>query len=206
MSINLSKGQKINLSKEVAGGLTKIMVGLGWDEVQQSTGFLGVLFGSKPEDIDCDAFAIMLGYDGKLLHHTNDLKECTVFFNNLSDPYRSIVHQGDNLTGAGKGDDEQIFVDLNRVPSDIGAIVFAVNIYEAFKKNQHFGMLRNAFIRVVDHQRGRELCRFDLNDNYNNMTVLVTGTIVRGDNGWEFVTDGQAARLESLVDVVAAFS
>lgn len=205
MSINLSKGQKINLSKESAG-LSQIMVGLGWDEVQQSTGFLGALFGSKPEDIDCDAFAIMLGYDGKLLHHTNDLKECTVFFNNLSDPYRSIVHQGDNLTGAGEGDDEQIFVDLNRVPSDVGAIVFAVNIYEAFKKNQHFGMLRNAFIRVVDHQRGRELCRFDLNDNYNNMTALVAGTIVRGDNGWEFVTDGQAARLESLVDVVAAFS
>lgn len=205
MSINLSKGQKINLSKESAG-LSQIMVGLGWDEVQQSTGFLGALFGSKPEDIDCDAFAIMLGYDGKLLHHTNDLKECTVFFNNLSDPYRSIVHQGDNLTGAGEGDDEQIFVDLNRVPSDVGAIVFAVNIYEAFKKNQHFGMLRNAFIRVVDHQRGRELCRFDLNDNYNNMTALVAGTIVRGDNGWDFVTDGQAARLESLVDVVAAFS
>ena len=205
MSINLSKGQKINLSKESAG-LSQIMVGLGWDEVQQSTGFLGTLFGSKPEDIDCDAFAIMLGYDGKLLHQTNDLKECTVFFNNLSDSYRSIVHQGDNLTGAGEGDDEQIFVDLNRVPSDVGAIVFAVNIYEAFKKNQHFGMLRNAFIRVVDHQRGRELCRFDLNDNYNNMTALVAGTIVRGDNGWEFVTDGQAARLESLVDVVAAFS
>lgn len=78
MSINLSKGQKINLSKESAG-LSQIMVGLGWDEVQQSTGFLGTLFGSKPEDIDCDAFAIMLGYDGKLLHHTNDLKECTVF-------------------------------------------------------------------------------------------------------------------------------
>lgn len=205
MSINLSKGQKINLSKESAG-LSQIMVGLGWDEVQQSKGFLGALFGSKPEDIDCDAFAIMLGYDGKLLHHTNDLKECTVFFNNLSDPYRSIVHQGDNLTGAGEGDDEQIFVDLNRVSSDVGAIVFAVNIYEAFKKNQHFGMLRNAFIRVVDHQRGRELCRFDLNDNYNNMTALVAGTIVRGDNDWEFVTDGQAARLESLVDVVAAFS
>lgn len=205
MSINLSKGQKINLSKESAG-LSQIMVGLGWDEAQQNTGFFGALLGSKREEIDCDAFAIMLGYDGKLLHHTNDLKECTVFFNNLSDPYRSIVHQGDNLTGAGEGDDEQIFVDLNRVPSDVGAIVFAVNIYEAFKKNQHFGMLKNAFIRVVDHQRGRELCRFDLNDNYNNMTALVAGAIVRGDNGWEFVTDGQAARLESLVDVIAAFS
>lgn len=148
------------------------------------------MFGSKPEEIDCDAFAIMLGYDGKILHHTIDIKECTVFFNNLSDPHRSIVHQGDNLTGAGEGDDEQIFVDLNRVPSDVGAIVFAVNIYEAFKKNQHFGMLRNAFIRVVDHQRGRELCKFALNENYYNMTTLVAGTIVRGANGWEFVTDG----------------
>ena len=205
MSINLSKGQKINLSKESAG-LSQIMVGLGWDEVQQNTGFLSTLFGSKPEEIDCDAFAIMLGNDGKLLHHTTDLKECTVFFNNLSDPYRSIVHQGDNLTGAGEGDDEQIFVDLNRVPSDVGAIVFAVNIYEAFKKNQHFGMLKNACIRVVDYQRGRELCRFDLNENYNNMTALVAGTLIRGNSGWEFVTDGQAARLESLVEVVAAFS
>ena len=148
----------------------------------------------------------MLGGDGKLLHHTTDLKECTVFFNNLSDSYRSIVHQGDNLTGAGEGDDEQIFVDLNRVPSDVGAIVFAVNIYEAFKKNQHFGMLKNAFIRVVDYQRGIELCRFDLNENYYNMTALVAGTLVRSNGGWEFVTDGQAARLESLVDVVAAFS
>lgn len=205
MSINLSKGQKINLSKESAG-LSHVMVGLGWDEIQQSKGFLGALFGAKPEDIDCDAFAIMLGHDGKLLHHANSVKECTVFFNNLSDPYRSIVHQGDNLTGAGEGDDEQIFVDLNRVPADIGTIVFAVNIYEAFKKNQHFGMLQNAFIRVVDHQRGKELCRFDLNENYNNMTALVAGALVRGGDGWEFVTDGRAARLESLVDVVAAFS
>lgn len=205
MSINLSKGQKINLSKE-STGLSQIMVGLGWDEAQQSTGFLGALFGSKTEEIDCDAFAIMLGNDGKLLHHTTNVKECTVFFNNLSDPYHSIVHQGDNLTGAGEGDDEQIFVDLNRVPSDVGAIVFAVNIYEAFKKNQHFGMLKNAFIRVVDHQSGRELCRFDLNENYYNMTALVAGTLVRGNSDWEFVTDGQAARVESLVDVVAAFS
>lgn len=205
MSINLSKGQKLNLSKESAG-LSQIMVGLGWDEAKKNTGFLDALFGVKPEEIDCDAFAIMLGNDGKLLHHTTNLKECTVFFNNLSDPYSSIVHQGDNLTGAGEGDDEQIFVDLNRVPSDVGAIVFAVNIYEAFKKNQHFGMLRNAFIRVVDYQRGRELCRFDLNENYYNMTALVAGTLVRGGSGWEFITDGQAARVESLIDVVAAFS
>ena len=89
MSINLSKGQKINLSKERAG-LSRVMVGLGWQEVQQNTGFLGALFGSKPEDIDCDAFAIMLGPDGKLLNHTTEIKECTIFFNivtNISDMY-----------------------------------------------------------------------------------------------------------------------
>ena len=205
MSINLSKGQKINLSKE-SYGLSQVMVGLGWDEVQQNTGFLGSLFGSKPQDIDCDAFAIMLGYDGKLLNHTTEVKECTVFFNNLSDPYQSIVHQGDNLTGAGEGDDEQIFVDLNRVPNSVGTIVFAVNIYDAFNRNQHFGMLRNAFIRVVDYRTGRELCRFDLNENYNNDTALVAGALVRGESGWEFVTDGAHARVESLVDVVAAFA
>jgi len=205
MSINLSKGQRINLSKE-SNGLTQIMVGLGWDEVQQNTGFLGALFGSKPQDIDCDAFAIMLGHDGKLLHHTTEIKECTVFFNNLSDPYRSIVHQGDNLTGAGEGDDEQIFVDLDRVPGDVGTIVFAVNIYDAFKRNQHFGMLRNAFIRVVDHRRGVELCRFDLNENYYNETALIAGAITRTGNGWEFTADGAHARVESLVNVVAAFS
>lgn len=205
MSINLSKGQKINLSKESAG-LSQIMVGLGWDEAQQSTGFFSALFGPKPEEIDCDAFAIMLGNDGKLLHHATDVKKCTVFFNNLSDSYRSIVHQGDNLTGAGEGDDEQIFVDLNRVPSDVGAIVFAVNIYDAFKKNQHFGMLKNAFIRVVNYQNGKELCRFELNENYYDMTALVAGALVRGNGDWEFVTDGQAARVESLVDIVAAFS
>ncbi len=205
MSINLSKGQKINLSKEQAG-LSQVMVGLGWDEVQKNVGFLGALFGGTPQDIDCDAFAIMLGYDGKLLHHPNDVKECTVFFNNLSDPAHSIVHQGDNLTGAGEGDDEQIFVDLNRVPQDVYTIVFAVNIYDAFNRNQHFGMLQNAFIRVVDARSGRELCKFNLNENYTNDTALIAGAISRGDNGWEFVADGSHARVPSLVEVVAAFA
>lgn len=202
MSINLQKGQKINLSKESRGGLNKVMVGLGWDEVPQKRGF----FAPKPQDIDCDAFAILLGYDGKLLNHANDLKQCTVFFNNLVWPGGSIRHMGDNLTGAGEGDDEQIFVDLQSVPRDIATIIFAVNIYDAFKRNQHFGMIRNAFIRVVDYERNIELCRFNLNENYNNMTSLVAGALMRTDNGWEFITDGASARVESLVNVVAAFT
>ena len=202
MAINLQKGQKINLSKESRGGLNKVMVGLGWDEVPQKRGF----FAPKPQDIDCDAFAILLGYDGKLLNHANDLKQCTVFFNNLVWPGGAIRHMGDNLTGAGDGDDEQIFVDLQNVPYEIGTIVFAVNIYEALNRNQHFGMIRNAFIRVVDYERNIELCRFNLNENYNNMTALIAGDLMRTDNGWEFLTDGNAARVESLVNVVAAFA
>lgn len=202
MSINLQKGQKINLSKESHGGLNKVMVGLGWDEVPQKRGF----FAPKPQDIDCDAFAILLGYDGKLLNHATDLKQCTVFFNNLTWPGGSIQHMGDNLTGAGDGDDEQIFVDLQRVPREVGTIVFAVNIYKALERNQHFGMIRNAFIRVVDHERNIELCKFNLNENYNNMTALVAGALMRTDSGWEFITDGNAARVESLVNVVAAFA
>jgi stress response protein SCP2 len=204
MSINLQKGQKINLSKE-SHGLSKVMVGLGWDEVQQSGGLFG-LFKGKPQDIDCDAFAILLGYDGKVLNHTNDIKGCTVFFNNLTWPGGSIRHMGDNLTGAGEGDDEQIFVDLQNVPSDIYSIVFAVNIYDAFKRNQHFGMIQNAFIRVVDYERNVELCRFNLNENYYNKTALVAGILTRKDGNWEFITDGQSARVESLVNVVAAFT
>ncbi|MBR2895399.1 MAG: TerD family protein, partial [Oscillospiraceae bacterium] len=93
MAINLQKGQKINLSKESRGGLNKVMVGLGWDEVPQKRGF----FAPKPQDIDCDAFAILLGYDGKLLNHANEVKQCTVFFNNLVWPGGAIRHMGDNL-------------------------------------------------------------------------------------------------------------
>lgn len=133
MAINLQKGQKINLSKESRGGLNKVMVGLGWDEVPRKRG----LFAPKPQDIDCDAFAILLGHDGKLLNHTTEIKKCTVFFNNLVWPGGSIRHMGDNLTGAGDGDDEQIFVDLNSVPYEVGSIVFAVNIYQALQRNRN---------------------------------------------------------------------
>ena len=200
MSVNLVKGQKVNLSKQ-RYGLSKVMVGLGWDEVQQRRG----LFAPKPQDIDCDAFAILLGYDGHLINHATKLTECTVFFGNLRWPNGSIQHMGDNLTGAGEGDDEQIFVDLNNVPYDVGSIVFAVNIYEAFKRNQHFGMIRNAFIRVVDYDRQVELCRFNLSENYINQTALIAGGLIRTQDGWEFRTDGTAARVESLVDIVSVF-
>lgn len=203
MAINLQKGQKINLSKESRGGLNKVMVGLGWDEVPQKRGF----FAPKPQDIDCDAFAILLGYDGKLLNHANELKQCTVFFNNLVWPGGAIRHMGDNLTGAGDGDDEQIFVDLQNVPREIGTIVFAVNIYEALNRNQHFGMIRNAFIRLVDMDTRTEICRFNLSENYTGMTGLVVGEIYKKNGAWKFNAIGQpvqeASRLDSLIRLYA---
>jgi len=204
MSINLSKGQKINLSKETNNGLSKVMVGLGWSEVQPAGGFLG-LFKPKPADIDCDAFAVLLGPDGKLLNHTTAVKECCIFFNNLKLWNGSIQHMGDNLVG-GAGDCEQIMVDLKSIPANIHGIVFAVNIYQALQKNQHFGMVQNAFIRVVDRDRNVELCRFNLNENYNNMTALIAGSLIRTPAGWEFQTDGRASRVESLLNIVGMYS
>lgn len=202
MSINLQKGQQVNLSKQ-SYGLSRVMVGLGWDEAQQG-GLFG-MFGAKPQDIDCDAFAILLGYDGYVINHAEKLTDCTVFFGNLRWPDGSIQHMGDNLTGAGEGDDEQIFVNLSAVPMEVGTIVFAVNIYEAFQRNQHFGMIRNAFIRVVDYDRQTELCRYNLSENYMNQTALIAGALIRTSEGWQFRSDGTAARVESLVDVVSAF-
>lgn len=187
MSINLQKGQKINLSKESRSGLNKVMVGLGWDEVPQKRG----LFAPKPQDIDCDAFAILLGYDGKLLNHTNDIKQCTVFFNNLVWPGGSIRHMGDNLTGAGEGDDEQIMVDLTALPASYDKIVFVVNIYQAMQRHQHFGMIQNAFIRICDSETGKELCRYNLSENYDAMTAMIFGEIYRYNGTWKFNAIGQ---------------
>ena len=144
MSVNLQKGQKISLVKPGEPGLKRIMVGLGWDEVEQKRGW----FAPKPQDIDCDASVILCGADGRII--SNDIKTCCVYFGNLVHSSGAIVHQGDNLTGAGDGDDEQIMVDLPNIPANIDKLVFVVNIYDANVRHQHFGMIRNAFIRLVE--------------------------------------------------------
>ena len=144
MSISLQKGQKVSLSKDNAG-LAHVIVGLGWDEVQKpSGGFLKSMFSSEPQAIDCDASAILLK-NGKLAH-----KDDLVYFGNLRHPSGTVIHQGDNLTGAGDGDDEQIVIDLSKVPQDYDRIVIVVTIYQAVKRRQNFGMIENAFIRLVD--------------------------------------------------------
>lgn len=198
MGINLQKGQKIDLTKG-GGGLRQVMVGLGWDEAKQPRGF----FAPKPQPIDCDASAILCGANGRIVG--NDISQCCVYFGNLRHPSGAIVHQGDNLTGEGDGDDEQIMVNLPMIPSQVDKIVFVVNIYDARKRNQHFGLIRNAFIRLVDMDHHTEICRFNLSENYNNMTGLVVGEIYRKNGEWKFNAIGQpvqeASRLDSLIQL-----
>ena len=203
MGISLQKGQKIDLTKGGGGGLRQVMVGLGWDEAQQSSGggFLSGLFGGgKPADIDCDASAIICGANGKVIG--NNLQDCLVYYGNLRHSSGAIIHQGDNLTGAGDGDDEQIMVNLQSLPANIEKIVFVVNIYEARARHQHFGMIRNAFIRLVNMDNNSEICRYNLSDNYNNMTGLVVGEIYRRNGEWKFNAIGQPVQEASRVDAL----
>ena len=182
MSISLQKGQKVSLSKDNSG-LSKIIVGLGWDEVKQSKGLFG--FGSGGASIDCDASALLL-VDGKL-RSKHDL----IFFNNLTHASGSVAHMGDNLTGAGEGDDEQIVIDLNSVPAEYDKIVMVVNIYMAKQRKQHFGLIQNAFIRLVDARNNKEICRYNLTENYSGLTSMIFGEVYRHNGEWKFNAVGQ---------------
>ena len=189
MSVKLQKGQKVSLSKEHAG-LSKIIVGLGWDEVQQQRSF----FAPKPQDIVCDAFALLL-VDGKLAS-SQDI----VYYGSLKHNSGSVVHMGDNLTGAGDGDDEQIVIDLNRVPAQYDRIVLAVNIYQAYERRQHFGMIQNAFIRLVDARNNNEMCIYNLTENYSNQTAMLFGEVYRYNGEWKFNAVGQGTTDGSISD------
>lgn len=191
MSISLQKGQKVSLSKENAG-LSTVLVGLGWDEVEQKRGFLGL---KAQQDIDCDASAILLK-EGKL-RNNGDL----VYFGNLVHKSGTIRHMGDNLTGAGEGDDEQILMDLSKIPPEYDRIVIVVNIYDAVRRKQHFGMIRNAFIRLVDGKTNREMCRYNLTEDYSGMTAMIFGEIYRYNGEWKFSAVGQGTTDSSLGDL-----
>jgi stress response protein SCP2 len=198
MSVNLKKGEKISLVKP-GSGLKKVRVGLGWDEAPRKHG----LFSLKPQDIDCDASVILCGENGRIV--SPDIDGCCVYFGHLRHSSGAIVHAGDNLTGGGEGDDEQITVDLSLIPPEIARLVFVVNIYDAGARRQHFGMIRNAFIRLVDLAGNNEICRFNLTEDYTGMTGLVVGEIYRRGGEWKFNAIGQgvaeASRLSSLVDL-----
>lgn len=174
MSVSLSKGGNVSLSKQ-APGLTAVVVGLGWDP-RTTTG----------ADFDLDASAIMLDTSGRVLSDSH-----FVFFNNLKSPEGSVEHMGDNLTGGGEGDDEQIKVNLAAVPAEAGKVVFPVSIYEAEQRQQNFGQVRNAFIRIVNQADNSEIARYDLTEDASTETAMVFGEIYRSFGEWKFRAVGQ---------------
>jgi tellurium resistance protein TerD len=174
MGVSLSKGGNVSLTKE-APGLTNIIVGLGWD-VRTTTG----------ADFDLDASAIACRADGKVASDQH-----FVFFNNLKSPDGAIAHQGDNLTGEGEGDDEQIKVSLVGLPTEIDKIVFPVSIYDADSRQQSFGQVRNAFIRIVNDANQAEIARYDLSEDASTETAMVFGEVYRHGTEWKFRAIGQ---------------
>ena len=195
MSISLQKGQKVSLTKDNAG-LSEIIIGLGWDEAPRKK---GGLFARKPESIDCDASA-NLCISGKLRD-----KADVVYFGNLKHKSGAVKHMGDNLTGAGEGDDEQIIVDLKQVPSEYDKIILVVNIYQAVQRKQHFGMIQNAYIRVVDGRNSTEMCKYNLTDDYSNMTAMIFGEVYRHNDEWKFNALGQGTTDPGLGELVNRF-
>ncbi len=174
MGVSLSKGGNVSLTK-AAPGLTAVTVGLGWD-IRSTTG----------TDFDLDASAILVDAAGKV---TGD--KDFVFFNNLASADGSVKHLGDNLTGAGEGDDEQVNVDLATVPGAVDKIVFPVSIYDAESRSQSFGQVRNAFIRIVNQAGGAELARYDLSEDASTETAMVFGELYRSSGEWKFRAVGQ---------------
>lgn len=195
MAISLAKGQKIDLTKGNAG-LTSLLVGLGWDPVKKK-GF----FGSKTPNIDCDASVFMLNEKGHL-----DRKEDLVYFANLTSPCGGVHHSGDNLTGDGDGDDEQIVVNLKKIPQNIHKLLFVVNIYNCVKLRQDFGMIENAFIRIVNNSNNTELAHFNLTDDHAGMTALIPGEFYRNNGEWKFNAIGQATKDTSISQIAANYS
>lgn len=170
MPINLTKGQKVSLTKENPG-LSKVIVGLGWDINKFDTG----------GDFDLDTAAFLLSDSGKVTNG-NDF----VFYGNLKHSSGAVEHMGDNLTGTGEGDDEQIKVNLSSMPDNINKIAFTVTIYDAETRKQNFGQVNNAYIRIYDESNGQEILRYDLGEDFSIETAAVFGELYKNNNEWKF--------------------
>ena len=170
MPINLSKGQKVDLTKKNPG-LKNIMVGLGWDVNAFDSG----------ADFDLDAAAFLLGSNGKC-----PTEKEFIFYGNLEHASGAVKHMGDNLTGEGEGDDEQIEVKLPDIPSNVERIAFTVTIYDSDVRRQNFGQVSNSFIRIVDMATDTELIRYDLGEDFSIETAVVVGELYRHNGEWKF--------------------
>ncbi|MFB9314498.1 TerD family protein [Nocardioides plantarum] len=186
MVVSLSKGGNVSLTKEAGpSGLNKVLVGLGWD-VRTTTG----------TDFDLDASALSCGADGKVVTDQH-----FVFYNNLTSPDGFVVHQGDNRTGEGDGDDEVVEVNLAGMGADVDKVVFAVSIDQADARGQNFGQVTGAFIRVVNSDNGTELARYDLSEDASSETAMVFGELYRNAAEWKFraIGQGYASGLAGIV-------
>ena len=170
MPINLSKGQKVDLTKGNPG-LRKIMVGLGWDVNAFDSGAA----------FDLDAAAFMLGQNGKCPTENE-----FIFYKNLEHSSGAVKHMGDNLTGEGEGDDEQILIDLTLIPANVDKVAFTVTIYDSDARRQNFGQVSNSFIRIVDETTGQELIRYDLGEDFSIETAVGVGELYRHGGEWKF--------------------
>ena len=170
MAVSLSKGQKVDLTKGNPG-LSKLMIGLGWDTNRYDGG----------ADFDLDAAAFLVGGNGKVASDGD-----FVFYGNLNHASGGVVHTGDNLTGEGDGDDEQIVVDLAKVPANVERIAFTVTIYDAESRNQNFGQVSNSYIHIQDMASGTDLIRYDLGEDFSIETAIVVGELYRYNGEWKF--------------------
>ena len=186
MVVSLSKGGNVSLTKEAGpSGLNKVLVGLGWD-VRTTTG----------QDFDLDASALSCNEAGKVVTDQH-----FVFYNNLQSPDGKVVHQGDNRTGEGEGDDEVVEVNLGGMGADVDKVVFAVSIDQADARGQNFGQVTGAFIRVVNGDNGTELARYDLSEDASSETAMVFGELYRNSGEWKFraIGQGYASGLAGIV-------
>jgi stress protein len=170
MPVNLQKGQKVSLTKDNPG-LNNVVVGIGWDINRFDTG----------GDFDLDSAAFMLTDAGRVSNQDD-----FIFFGNLTHPSGSVRHLGDNLTGAGDGDDEQIRIELSKVPANISRIAFTVTIYDAEQRRQNFGQVSNAYVRIFDESNGVELLRYDLGEDFSIETAAVFGELYKNGAEWKF--------------------
>jgi len=184
MTVSLAKGQKVDLTK-TNPGLTKILVGLGWDTNKYDGG----------GEFDLDASAFLLAESGKV-----GTEKDFCFYGNPKHESGGLEHSGDNRTGAGEGDDEVIKVDLSKIPASIQKIDFTVTIHEAEERKQNFGQVSNAFIRVVNEGNGEELIRYDLGEDYSTETAIIAAELYRNDAEWKFnaIGSGFAGGLKAL--------
>lgn len=184
---NLEKGQKIDLTKDNSE-LTDLIIGLGWDPAK--SGF----FAPK---IDCDASVYLLNEAGRLVNRERDI----VSYRQGISSCGSVQYSGDNLTGEGEGDDEQMYIHLPKVSLKYHRLIFAVNIYDCERRKQHFGMIKSAYVRVVNKKTGKELARFNLTDDYFGKTALIVGELYRHKGEWKFGAIGEATDARSIDEI-----